>query len=95
MNSSVPPAVQFREICASQFGKRKLGEAFKSMLRSAKSGVLGGLGTEQVGQVLGTALSIRVICDSNASVADMLRFFSKRRNCISRTLSPGANFSFT
>lgn len=71
MRSSEPPAVQICSIFAAKFERRKAGTTFKSMFGRAESGVLLELGTEQVYQILKTALSIVIMPYFDVRVADM------------------------
>lgn len=86
------PAVHIRKIWSAKVGKQKTGAVFKSMFGGAESSVPGELETEKVPQVLKTALSIGIKCDSNARVANMIRTVFKTNNCLSRTLSSSASF---
>lgn len=83
MRSSVPAAVQIREVCAVKLGKRNADAAFISMFLSAESGVLRALGTEQVRQVLRTVPSNCIICDADERAAEMFRIVFR-----SKELSP-------
>lgn len=92
MRSFIPSAEQIRNISAAKFKRRISDATFKSISRSAVSGVLPELGTEQIHIVLGTAHSIAIMCGSNTSVVNTSDIVL-RSNRLFSTLSPVPTFN--
>lgn len=71
MLSSPESAVMICSTAALKTNKRKVGSVFKSMFGIARPGVVGELETEQVHQIMKTALYLDLMCSYDPFVRDM------------------------
>lgn len=90
MRLFVSSTSQTHNISVAKFERRRAGATSDSMFGSAESGLLKELGAERVRQVFRNAISIAIMCGSNARVAGMSHIVFRSTQLSLMYIMPGS-----